>query len=139
MGPDSNPIKPIAVPGVPDILTRSLVRSVCLGPEGLDVIVENSVEGSTLGLKVHFGCTYGVRVLDEGDLNDFWDANWSDAGGGAIFEIKSGGWLDQEKARPGFIGAYSDWAREFFITGIDDCVNVIAAEPPIIEVIELTK
>ena len=70
----------------------------------------------------------GFRVLDEGDLLEFWPTcsitkEW-------IFQIVEGGWLDQECLRPGFIRGDIKAIREYFISGTNDCVTVFAWAPP---------
>jgi hypothetical protein len=83
---------------------------------------------SSTGIAVTFEEIAGFRVLDEGDLLEFWPAcnnkeNW-------IFQIRSGGWFEQEARRPGFIRGDARAIREFMITGSDDCVSVLAWEAP---------
>lgn len=79
---------------------------------------------------VQFTDATGFRVLDEGDLLEFWPACSAKQGCG-IFEIHDGGWLDQESARTGFISSSSrPNLREFLVTGPDDCVGVLAFSAP---------
>lgn len=78
---------------------------------------------------VTFPDAVGFRVLDEGDLLEFWPVCSSAAGG--IFEVHDGGWLAQETERKGFISASSrPTLREFMVTGPDDCVGVLAFNAP---------
>jgi len=80
---------------------------------------------------VRFDDVRGFRVLDEGDLCEFWsDCRPS----GWLWEIEKGGWFDLESIRPGFLsGAQSKGLiKEYLITGINDCISVITgAEPEI--------
>lgn len=133
----TNRIRLKSVDGNPDSFSGSYVRSVSYGEDGLDIIVKDSPVDSSLAIKVHFSLTYGFRVLDEGDLNDFWCGEWDGAAGGIVIQVLSGGWFDQEKSRQGFIGGYAGWVREYLITGQDACVSVLAGKPPVIEVIQL--
>lgn len=73
----------------------------------------------------------GFRVLDEGDLVEFWYC--STLKDGWLFEIISGGWKDLEATRPGFLTSTQEDAREYLITGINDCVSIITYEEPVIE------
>jgi hypothetical protein len=70
----------------------------------------------------------GFRVLDEGDLLEFWPTcssakDW-------IFQISEGGWFDQERLRAGFIRGDLKEIREYLIGGINDCVSVFSWTPP---------
>lgn len=87
------------------------------------------------GSVVLFVDAIGFRVLDEGDLLEFWPA-CSTAHGCGIFEIHDGGWLEQESTRKGFISSCSRPAlREFLVTGPDDCVGVLAFSAPELKVV----
>ena len=76
-----------------------------------------------------FADVWGYRVLDERDLSEYWPTCSSQ--NGRLFEVKSGGWLSQEKSRPGFLSAdVVPKLKEFFIAGIDDCVSVLCTAEP---------
>jgi len=71
----------------------------------------------------------GFKCLNEGDMINYWESkqladNW-------LFEIMSGGWLDQEDHAGGFSSKALGF-REFLIMGVDDCVSVISNKEPII-------
>ena len=71
----------------------------------------------------------GFKCLDEGDMVNYWENkqlvdNW-------LFEIISGGWLDQEDNAGGFCSKALGF-REFLITGVDDCVSILSNREPII-------
>jgi hypothetical protein len=84
----------------------------------------------TPGITVTFPDAVGFRVLDEGDLLEFWPACSVPTGSG-LFEVLDGGWLAQERAREGFISASTrPTLREFLISGPDDCVCVFAFNDP---------
>ena len=70
----------------------------------------------------------GFRVLDEGDLLEFWPTCSSP--NGWVFQIIEGGWFDQERQRTGFIRGDIKEIKEYLITGVDDCVSVFAWSPP---------
>ena len=108
------------------------VKEVFYNLESLVITLDPDTSGKTL--RVIFDTVRGFRCLDEGDLLDFWanefiQANW-------FFEITAGGWLDYEDERGGFISKALGY-REFLICGVDDCVSVLAGEPPEFEVEEV--
>ncbi|HEX8410437.1 MAG TPA: hypothetical protein VF883_16345 [Thermoanaerobaculia bacterium] len=76
---------------------------------------------------VIFAAPNGFRVLDEGNLNEF----WSDAArsSGWIWEVSSGRWLDQESQRRGFIREMTP-GNEYLVLGQNDCISVISPSPP---------
>lgn len=82
-------------------------------------------------LEIVFNNPQGFRCLDEGDLLEFWEPGMHLPN--CIFEIKSGGWFDQESQRNGFTSQYFG-LREFLVTGLDDCVSVFCSTPPIVRV-----
>jgi hypothetical protein len=100
----------------------SEIGSIRYDPERLSVEINP-------GALVSFLDAVGFRVLDEGDLLEFWPA-CSAASGSGVFEIDEGGWLAQERAREGFISATRPNMREFLVTSPDDCVSVFAFDAP---------
>ena len=89
-----------------------------------------------MAAQVTFAHVSGFRVLDERDLLNFWPT--CSTARGWLFEIASGGWLDQELQREGFIMRPTNRdVTEYFLTGEEDCVNVLARSAPAIEL--LTK
>lgn len=91
-----------------------------------ELIVTVRIDGDKIDISFHEPA--GYRVLDEGDLLEFWPA--CSSLNGWIYEITGGGWLDQEKKRSGFTSAKKARLKEYFIIGCDYCVNVLAWEPP---------
>jgi hypothetical protein len=78
---------------------------------------------------VVFEDVWGYRVLDERDLGEYWPTCSSQ--NGRLFEVEFGGWLAQEKSRPGFLSAdVISKLKEFFVAGIDDCVSVLCSAEP---------
>lgn len=72
----------------------------------------------------------GFRVLDEGDLLEFWPV--CSGRGEWLFLVMGNGWLDQERMRSGFVRGDIKSLREYLITGENDCVSVLAwAEPEV--------
>jgi hypothetical protein len=70
---------------------------------------------------VTFDAPIGFRVLDEGDLCEFWSPDVRTDGW--LWEVTSGGWLDLERRRPNFIAGMNDQCREFLVLGCDACVS----------------
>ena len=86
-----------------------------------------SLDGSLM-VTATFPEVAGFRVLDEGDLLEFWQGfsskeDW-------IFRVIEGGWFEQEGQRSGFIRRDVKAISEFMITGVDDCVSVLAWAAP---------
>ena len=80
-------------------------------------------------LDISFDSPAGFRVLDEGDLLEFWPDCSSP--NGWLYEISEGGWFDQERSRKGFVStANNPEVREYFIVGTNYCVSVLAMAAP---------
>jgi hypothetical protein len=78
---------------------------------------------------VTFAATLGHRVLDEGDLLEFWPH--CSRPNGWLFQIDAGGWFEQECARQGFLARDTQSGiQEYFVAGDNTCVNVLSWEPP---------
>ncbi|MFZ6676008.1 hypothetical protein [Undibacterium sp. Xuan67W] len=82
----------------------------------------------TRTVRVLFQYVYGFRVLDEGDLLEFWPV--CSTSSGWIFQIIEGGWFDQERLRTGFVSGYGREFNEYLITGINECVSIFSWAPP---------
>ena len=77
---------------------------------------------------VTFDNIIGFRVLDEGDLLEFWDNDlrlnsW-------FWNVEKGGWTDLEKSRSGFVSGSHNNSTEYLIIGINDCISIIANDKP---------
>lgn len=81
-----------------------------------------------LFVTVIFDGVDGYRVLDEGDLLEYWTP--SIRPNGWIWEIEEGGWRELESQRVGFLHMGRDWTREYFILGDNECINVLSVTPP---------
>ncbi|WP_286339590.1 hypothetical protein [Ferrimonas sp. YFM] len=102
------------------------VEEVKLSSDGLEVIVESN----SWRARVHFDTIYGFRVLDEGDLCEFWtECNLLK---GWCFKVLCGGWNDLEKSRDHFVSGKLYEPVEFLIVGLNECVSVLAYELPVI-------
>lgn len=79
-------------------------------------------------LDVTFDAPAGFRVLDEGDLLEYWpDCSTPN---GWLYEIVGRGWLDQECQRGGFLSGHNSEIKEYFIAGLNYCISVLAWEKP---------
>jgi len=78
----------------------------------------------------------GFRVLDEGELNEFWNVKQRPVG--YIWEVKDGGWKSLEELRSGYIG-HSKSAKEYLVLGNDDCVSVITYNEPVISDLNIVE
>lgn len=58
--------------------------------------------------QITFPGVEGFRVLDEGDLGEFWGHV-----PGLVIEVTAGGWWEQECARAGFVGQWTKKVREY--------------------------
>jgi hypothetical protein len=112
-------------------------------PENLEIVrVEysaNSLMISTRSLRdsasalVEFPDVIGFRVMDEGNLLEFWPE--CSSANGRLFEIFAGGWLAQESLRPGSLFRPTKInAKEYFLAGVDDCVSIICLGEPSIRI-----
>lgn len=71
---------------------------------------------------VVFPSVSGFRVLDEGDLLEFWaECNLSN---GWLFEITHGGWFELESNREGFVSAHKHNVKECLVVSKKECVSV---------------
>lgn len=104
----------------------TIVDEVKLSDSGLDIIVASE----NWKVKVNFDASYGFRVLDEVDLCEFWSkCNLTQ---GWCFEVLEGGWNALEKTREHFVSGKLYGPREFLIVGLNECVSILAHEPPIV-------
>src|SRR5437762_649131 len=92
-----------------------------------DATVSVVADGKKIAV-VKFKGVRGIRVLDEGDLLEFWPS--CSRANGWLFQINAGGWLDLESSRPGFIREKYSAVREYLVTGDNDCVSVLADQAP---------
>lgn len=74
---------------------------------------------------VEFEEVAGFRVLDEGDLLEFWGPEVKKPGW--LWRVTAGGWREPELTRSGFLRTD---AREFLVLGINDCVSVFSGGEP---------
>jgi hypothetical protein len=77
---------------------------------------------------VEFAGVIGFRMLDEGDLTEFWNPRVRAEGW--LWQVKAGGWLDLEAIRSGFM--HHPDGKEYLILGLDGCVSVLSKSAPVI-------
>jgi len=126
MKPEGKPI-----PDAPGLSGGTVVVGLSYVPGRLEIRLE---DGTGATVVVTFDDVVGFRVLDERDLLHYWPEFSTPAGW--AFEITGGGWHAHESLRKGsyLVPEVQPNAREFFITGEDECVNVIAMDAPRIEI-----
>lgn len=79
---------------------------------------------------VVFRNVVGFRVLNEGNLLEFWNPEIRVSGW--IWEIEEGGWFTLEKLRKEFVEGLQEnkLRKEYLVLGINDCVSVITCSSP---------
>lgn len=121
-------------PPVPNLRISDLC-DLSLGFSGLRVAVclGEDEHGDDRFVEIVFTAPRGFRYLDEGDLLPYWRTNAFDTSRYLVFEIKRGGWIEQEEQSgmlnvTAAIGTYREW----FITSSNACLNVISAVEPLV-------
>lgn len=78
---------------------------------------------------INFTDVVGFRVLDNGNLVEFWSDERPNSW---LWKINSGGWLDLEKQREGFVTGYfeNNQLIEYLIVGMDDCISILSSSTP---------
>jgi len=82
-------------------------------------------------IDIYFDDPAGYRVMDEGNLLEFWPT--CSLNNGWLYEINYGCWLEQESKREGFLLSDNDDVKEYFVIGVNYCINVLAWENPRVE------
>lgn len=77
--------------------------------------------------QIAFPAVEGFRVLDEGDLGEFWGHVPC-----LVIEVTAGGWWEQECSRGGFTAQWTKKVREYFVNGMNACVSVLSWSEPVI-------
>jgi hypothetical protein len=116
-------------------LKNSDLCDLSLGFSGLRVAVclGEDEHGNDRFVEIVFTAPRGFRYLDEGDLLPYWRSNAFDTSRYLVFEIKRGGWTEQEEQSGMFnvtsaVGTYREW----FITSSNACLNVISTVGPLV-------
>ena len=110
---------PVAAHGIPEVM------AVRYESGSLEIVLRFADAEDT---SVHFEAPRGFRVLDEGDLLEFWAPETRAEGW--LWSVEDGGWLSQESHRSGFISCLGDRCREFLVAGQNECVSVITDGEP---------
>jgi len=79
-------------------------------------------------IQIRFPSINGFRVLDEGDLLEFWPECSSKTSW--LHIVESGGWHTLESTREGYLSKENREITEYLVAGLNDCVSVIAFEEP---------
>jgi hypothetical protein len=105
------------------------ITRVCL--EWGTLVVTLISGGDRKAATVRFSEIAGFRLLDEGNLLEFWPE--CSGVNGWLFLIKKNGWLDQESTRDGFLLEKDMGLSEYFIASQNSCVSVLSSEVPRVE------
>ncbi len=87
-------------------------------------------EGRDRPIYADFDGVEGFRVLDEGDLCEFWAPEVRVDGW--LWQVHRGGWFDLERTRLGFLSSERA-LLEFLVLGDNDCVSVLTHDAPTIQ------
>ncbi len=116
-------------------LKNSDLCDLSVGFSGLRVAVRlgEDEQGNDRFVEIVFTVPRGFRYLDEGDLLPYWRSKAFDTSKYLVFEIKAGGWGEQEEQRgmlnvTSAVGAYREW----FVVSSNACLNVISEVEPVI-------
>lgn len=121
-------VAPISLPGLPG--TTPGIAALRFEDGRLSVTLHFTDEPP---LSLDFDRVRGFRVLDEGDLLEFWGSETRAEGW--LWAVESGGWLDQERRREGFVSGLSPSYREYLVGGQNDCVSVFSDVAPTLKAI----
>jgi len=113
--------------------SRVYVTHVHFEPD--ELVVTLTSRGDKKVATARFKEVIGFRLLDEGNLLEFWPVCSQD--NGWLFRIKENGWFDLETSRSGFLLDKRVDVSEYFISSQNDCVSILAGEPPKIEIIPI--
>lgn len=119
-------------PPIPHLKSSDLC-DLSLGFSGLRVAVclGKDEHGDDRFVEIVFTAPRGFRYLDEGDLLPYWHSNAFDTSHHLVFEIKRGGWAEQEE-QSGMLNvtAAVGTCREWFVASSNACLNVISPVEP---------
>ena len=77
-----------------------------------------------------FNKPVGFRVLNEGDLLEFWENH--DHGSHWLYLVREGGWNDLESTRDGYLSSNQSDLNEYLVVGRKECVSVLSHDRPVI-------
>lgn len=123
------------------LIDAEAVETICTFQSSVDIInvrlewgelvVTLMSGGERKVATVRFSEVAGFRLLDEGNLLEFWPA--CAAVNGWLFLIKKNGWFDLESSRPGFLLEKGLGLSEYFIASQNSCLSVLSGEEPTVE------
>ena len=120
-------------PSIPGV-KQTLIDGLTLDASGLRIVVYlGELESEPRYLEVFFTDPRGFRYLDEGDLLPYWETGAFRALDQVVFEIKEGGWAEQEE-HAGLLNvtAAVGGHREWFIPTSSACLNVVSCSAPMV-------
>ncbi|HBO3797514.1 hypothetical protein ACM71F_26115 [Pseudomonas aeruginosa] len=124
-------MNPIDLPRIASVAATSLVckmaEVVGVRYDVNSLVVEVRDLESDAHWQIAFPGVEGFRVLDEGDLGEFWGHVPA-----LVIEVTAGGWWEQECSRTGFVGQWTKDVREYFVGGQNACVSVLSWSEPAI-------
>ena len=124
-----------AVKNIPLYSVVPLINHISYDSWLLRVSLFFSTEDIRQMVYVDFTNIIGFRVLDNGNLVEFWNdecpSDW-------LWEVNDGGWFDLEKQREGFVTGYfeKDLLTEYLVIGIDDCISILSPSAPKITTVD---
>lgn len=124
-------------PSIPKLKNSDLC-DLSLGFSGLHVAVDlgEDEHGNDRFLEIMFTAPRGFRYLDEGDLLPYWRSGAFDTSSYLVFEIKSGGWAEQEQQNGMLnVTAAVGTFREWLIVSSNACLNVVSAVEPLVRLL----
>lgn len=112
--------------------TTGMVSSpsvVAINYQSSELRIQLSVEAEDKGsLLIVFKLPAGFRVLDEGDLLEFWESSMP--GTGWLYLVHRGGWNDLESTRDGYLSRHKADLCEYLVMGRNECVSVLSRQRP---------
>ncbi|WP_287027969.1 hypothetical protein [Herbaspirillum sp.] len=129
-------MKPVNAVPVPNQCTfRSSVDITQVRFEWGELAVTLTSGGDRKVVIAKFDEVVGFRVLEEGDLLEFWPVCSSD--NGWLFQVLENGWFDLEAIRSGFLREKGLGISEYFIASQNSCISVLSGGVPSIEFLSI--
>ena len=91
----------------------------------LTLQLQSSTEGN---IRLMFDSPLGVRVLDEGQICEFWTTYSTP--NGWLWRVLDGGWVALESQRPQFWATQNPAAVVEYLVVDEQCVSVMTTTPP---------
>lgn len=100
-----------------------------------ELVITLTCGGDRKVAMARFSEIMGFRLLDEGDLLEFWPACARD--NGWLYRIKEHGWSDLEASRPGFLLEQGLGLVEYFISSENNCISILSSAVPKVEIFSI--